>query len=203
MLETQIRELLDRYWEGETTVEEERRLREFFAREPVPESLRQEARLFRALQTEQTVKMPPGRLSVAAPLQRFASFGWIAAAAVALLVTAGIWWWRIGPDVASEAPVVQAHAPLVPEPATARPDTTPARIPDPVYAQLRPRGIKRAPQKAPQDTFDDPEKALAEIKAVLALVSSKINKGKKEIGKGLQEVDNVDILLKKKKEDNG
>ena len=42
-----INELLQRYWNAETSLEEEQQLRTFFAREPVPENLKETASLFR------------------------------------------------------------------------------------------------------------------------------------------------------------
>ena len=139
---------------------------------------------------------------------------WAAAASVALLLSAGFWWMNRQPAHPA-APVAQTapkHAPVLP-PAVDVPETpeTAQVVPE---QQPRKRHINRAPAKrkinrdgfanAPgTDTYEDPEKALEEIKAVLALVSNKINKGKKEIGKGLQEVEAVDILFKKKKDISG
>jgi hypothetical protein len=42
-----IDSLLQKYWNAETSLEEEQQLREFFAREPVPENLKETASLFR------------------------------------------------------------------------------------------------------------------------------------------------------------
>ena len=63
----------------------------------------------------------------------------------------------------------------------------------------KPVRLKKQPDiPIEDDTCEDPEQALAEIRAALALVSSKINKSKETLDKGLQEVDHVDILLKRK-----
>jgi hypothetical protein len=45
----EIEDLLEKYYNGETTLVEERRLKEFFLREPVPVHLEPEAELFRTL----------------------------------------------------------------------------------------------------------------------------------------------------------
>ena len=47
-----IDSLLQKYWNAETSLEEEKQLREFFAREPVPENLKETAGLFRYFETQ-------------------------------------------------------------------------------------------------------------------------------------------------------
>jgi len=44
---------------------------------------------------------------------------------------------------------------------------------------------------------------MAEIKAALALVSSKLKKGRQEAAKGASHLDNVDKIFKKKKDSEG
>ena len=206
-----IPHLLERYWEGETTLEEERRLKEFFATEPVPEQFRQEALLFRALRAQQSVQMPAGREMTVSPRPTF-RLAWAAAASVALMLTAGIWWWTTRPDstaqTVAQAPSEQKTAQEIitqaPDKPLASVDLVPVTAPKVAPKKnTRPRKVHHQPEAVPPDTYEDPEKALEEIKAVLALVSTKINKSKKEIDKGLHEVEAVDILFKKKKETNG
>lgn len=206
-----IPDLLNRYWEGETTLEEERWLKDFFSTQPVPEQYRHEAKLFRALRAEQSVQMPPSGKIAVSPHPSF-RFAWAAAASVALIVVAGIWWWATRPDsaypeVAQELPAAKSGQEFIlqaPAKSAEVAETLQAATPKASkQRRFRPRLLHRQAQKAQQDTYEDPEKALAEIKAVLALVSNKINKSKKEIGKGLQEVEAVDILFKKKKETSG
>lgn len=202
---TEIQELLNRYWEGETTLEEERRLRDYFAIGPVPEQFRREAELFLALRAEQAVRMPdrPGQY-MPAPAIRW--FRWAAAASVALLLAAGAWWALRHPATPGD-PVVQ-QAPSLPAP-----DSSKYTLPG---AKLRPEQpeIAQAPPKQPtqpkhrkpvklkkampDNTIEDPEQAVAEIKAALDLISSKIGKGKKELGKGWHEVETLDKIIKKK-----
>ena len=47
-----IEELLQKYWNAETSLEEEQQLREFFNCEPVPENLKETASLFRYFETQ-------------------------------------------------------------------------------------------------------------------------------------------------------
>ena len=48
-----IRKLLDKYWEGESSIQEEAQLRDFFAGNDVPEDLKAYQPLFRFFQMEQ------------------------------------------------------------------------------------------------------------------------------------------------------
>ncbi len=202
-----IRELLDRYWVGETTLEEERRIKAFFAAthdDDLPEEFRQEARWFRILQSEQAVEAPDVRRTVlsARPTRWYG----IAAAIVALLCAAGVWW-RLstsGPveQVVQSRPMENIESP---KPHELPVVTTPLKTPEPAQPfvaetkSYKPTRLKKqSPNPREDDTCDDPEQALAEIKAALALVSSKLNKSKETLDKGLQEVDHVDILLKRK-----
>lgn len=205
----EIQDLLDRYWEGETTLEEERRLKAFFAQERVPEQFRREAQWFQALQADRSVEMP-GQPVVVAPSRRFRWISWAAAAAVASFLTVGSWLWMNKKQQEPQLPLAAATPPALPAPPIATtPDSTYAAVRQVPPASPKSKRRRKAPAPAPRiknkpaDTYDDPEQALAEIKAALALVSAKINKSRKEAEKGLQEMDNVEILLKKKKEING
>ncbi|MBK8921196.1 MAG: hypothetical protein IPM81_06740 [Saprospirales bacterium] len=202
-----IQELLERYWEGDTTLEEERRLKAFFASGQAPAEFQREAQLFRALLGEQALQFP-GRPRTTAWPGRIR--GWyVAAAVLILLLTAGLWWWNA--SFRTSPTPDKPGLPNAPEqPVAAKPAVAEAPAPDPrpllekPQAQPRRKLKKLSPTPAPgADTYDDPEQALAEIKAVLAMISSKINKGRRTADKGLQEVDNVEILLKKKKETDG
>ena len=207
-----IEDLLNRYWEGETTLEEERWLKDYFSTQPVPEQYRREARLFRTFRSEQSVQMPGSRGAVLLS-RRFGWRGAAVAASLLLLVAAGIWWQQARSDAEQQdmtlvaqqtipAPVAVPATPI-PIPPAVEENVRPAQ-PVHTYKNNRPRKKETPPAVIEQpDTYEDPEKALAEIKAMLALVSSKINKSKKELGKGLQEVETLDIVLKKKKETNG
>jgi hypothetical protein len=207
-----IADLLDRYWEGETTLEEERRLKEFFATEPVPEQFRQEALLFRALRAQQSVQMPAGRENDCfappnvPPRLGGSRFGGTIAVLPAF---GGGRPGRIAPHKAvAQAPPEHKPAQEIiiqaPDKPLASVEIVPVTTPKVAPKKnTRPRKVHHQPEALPPDTYEDPEKALEEIKAVLALVSTKINKSKQEIDKGLHEVEAVDILFKKKKETNG
>lgn len=52
-----IKALLERYWNCETTLEEEQGLRDFFNGNDIPENLQQEAQLFRYLKQQQELKL--------------------------------------------------------------------------------------------------------------------------------------------------
>ena len=54
----QIKSLLSRFYEGQTTPEEERQLADFFQREDVPEDLQQDKRLFLLLAQTSEQEMP-------------------------------------------------------------------------------------------------------------------------------------------------
>lgn len=201
-----IQTLLDRYWEGETTLEEERILKDYFSTGPVDERLRAVAPLFQALRDEQSVQYT--RMAQTAPL-RPVQFSWqkmAAAAAVTLLLSAGAWWWagtekNTSEQYAGQSPVQQK-----------RPDTTiqPRQIDSNEQHLAQNRASQPTqPQKKYKPKYKknilskpDPEAEMAmeEIKAALALVSSKIRKGKQEAAKGAVHLDNVDKIFKKKSE---
>ncbi|MCU0384178.1 MAG: hypothetical protein MUF68_08950 [Cyclobacteriaceae bacterium] len=52
-----IKALLERYWNCETTLEEEQWLRDFFNGNDIPQNLQHEAQLFRYLKQQQTVNL--------------------------------------------------------------------------------------------------------------------------------------------------
>ncbi len=209
-----IQALLDRYWEGETTLDEERQIKAFFSAGNIPETYQPLAPYFLALHAEQAVQLSGNRQPM--PLRRpLRWFRFAAAAVVAVLLTAGAFWRmceREQPARLEQAAVEQPRE--KPEHSTP-PKFTPTPEPalNPIAESKIPKKQARkavvrktrsiAPEPALEDSYEDPEAALAEIKAALALVSSKINRSKHTLEKGLQEVDHVDILLKKKKETNG
>lgn len=203
-----IRELLDRYWDGKTTLKEERYLKAFFAREDIPEVYRQEARWFRILQSEQSVQMPGAR-RIALPARRFGWYRMAAAAAAMLLLTVGLWWHSNQPKPV-EQPIAVIHRPdknqkqvvqsptVVVTPGGSEKQQEITETPVRKVKTRTPPKVESSMQHAlVEDTCDDPEQALAEIKAALTLVSSKINKSKHTLEKGLQEVNHVDVLLKR------
>ena len=201
-----IRDLLDRYWEGDTTLAEERLLKEFFRNEPLPDGFEKEASLFRALLAEQAVQMPATR-TYAIPQRRIGRYFRAAAAVAALLLTAGAWWWLAAPQPGASRPLAQTAPARIPAPRLPTlaplPETPPAAASERVAVLPQKAKPKKRHNPQPQvipESIDDPEAALAEIRAALALVSSKIKKGKKEMDKGLQEIETLDKVIKKKNE---
>jgi hypothetical protein len=203
-----IQILLDRYWEGETTLEEERALKAYFASSGTDGPFAGMAHYFQAVREEQVLQ---SRAATIAPMQarRFAWRSWVAAASVTLVLTAAGWWLllqRSAPaqqQVVSTVPTLPADkgipadaalAPASPVTATAENlQTRPARKHD------IPLKRSKRPQATP--TLDpETEQAMEEIKAALALVSSKIRKGRQEAARGATHLDNVDKLFKIKSE---
>lgn len=200
-----IQALLDRYWEGETTLEEERVLKAYFASGQVDERLHAIAPLFQALHEEQSVQYAKTKVAELRPA--VVHFVWqklAAAASVALLLAAG-WWWTSKETPVSEQ-VVQQQTFTVPQPAV-----PPEKIVEPENSKAEPE--KAAPPVLAKKTYPkrkkpatakplnpETEEAMEEIKAALALVSSKIRKGREEAAKGAVHLENVDKIFKKKTE---
>lgn len=199
-----IQALLDRYWEGETTLEEERALKAYFASGEVDERLRAAAPLFQALREEQTVQYAH---QVKAATLKPVLFNWqkiAAAASVALLLSVGLWWWSGGEKPVDEQ--IAAQPPVFPQPPVAKetPATlsvTPEKVADAGQSQTPVLSKKTfVKRKKPAKPQPDPEAEMAmeEIKAALALVSSKLRKGRQEAAKGAIHLENVDKVFKKK-----
>ena len=77
-----IRTLTDRFFDGDTTPEEEQELYDFYRQEDIPEDLRPHQELFRDLAALTT-------LSPTVEQRQHRSRWWIAAAAIAILLTIG------------------------------------------------------------------------------------------------------------------
>lgn len=191
---SEIQALLDRYWEAETSLDEERMLKEYFNSGQIDDRLRAFLPLFQSLKVEQQVEFKKARVVDMQP-RRYAWHAWTAAASLALLLTAGLWWWTGQRDTAP-AKVVQQT------PSSGQIQAPPtAHFPQKVIAQATPatRSIRKQHRPAKKTNIDpETEKAMEEIKAALALVSSKIGKGKQEAAKGSIYLENVDKLFKKK-----
>lgn len=200
-----IQTLLDRYWEGETTLDEERALKAYFNSNHIDERLRAVAPLFQVLRAEQTVQYTHKTKVI--PLKP-AVYSWqkiAVAASAAILLSAGVWWWassenHISEQIAQQPPVQQAQ-PFIQEKPAEQPEVADNNVAD----ASKPQEIKKDPikkRKKPQTVQPDPETELAmeEIKAALALVSSKIRRGKQEASKGAIHLETVDKVFKKKTE---
>jgi hypothetical protein len=220
-----IQTLLDRYWEGETTLQEERALKAYFASSQVDERLLAAAPFFQALREEKNLQAPHSSdnskssdeyiekaKTKVIPLKpvHFAWHKLAAAASVALLLSAGAWWWfgkekPVQEQVVQQTPVQQAQPfsqekPLE-QPAKKAGDATQTEAPKPPVLANKNFPKRKKPATAKPDP--EAEQAMEEIKAALALVSSKLKKGKREAAKGAIHLENVDKLFKKKSEGLG
>ena len=176
----EIQSLLDRYWEGETSLEEERALKAYFSVGLIDERLKPVAPLFRAIKEEQQVEFKVKAKTVHIRPQMYY---WAAAASISLLLFAG--WWMTKQEI-PEAPIAELPATQPPVTAPApevKPQESVAAItPQPPIVNKKP--VKRSTRKTqtpPQQEIDaETAMAMAEIKAALALVSAKLEKGKKQ-----------------------
>lgn len=212
----QITVLLDKYWDGDATLDEERALKAYFSAGPVDERLRSVAPFFAALRAEQAVILERDNVRQFAPTRLVVVRWrhWAAAAAVVGMLAAAGWWWMNGPTDTFTPPVAEAPvSPAMPIPAAPE-NAAPERPSQQQLAQTETRPIKRTgatrrprhdapvPPPSAQDLAErqQAEQALAEIKAALSLVSSKLNKGKQEAAKNLHQIENMDRVFKKKSE---
>ncbi|MDX1910091.1 MAG: hypothetical protein SFV22_01330 [Saprospiraceae bacterium] len=195
----EIQALLDRYWEGETSLEEERQIRAYFNSGIHDERLARFVPLFRAIREEQELQLKT--VAKAAPM-RPQLYQWAVAASIALVVVAG-WWWLRDQSPANEviANVAPANESPQPEAPVARAEITQQVV---VAAAEQPRRSKsQKAAKKSQKTMDsreiDPEtaKAMAEIKAALALVSAKLDKGRNEAVKSAGHLEALDKVPKR------
>ncbi|MFN0034773.1 MAG: hypothetical protein ACKVUS_06895 [Saprospiraceae bacterium] len=193
----QIQELLDHYWEGETTLEEERRIKAYFHSGAIDERLRSVAPMFQALREEQAVQLA----AKAKALQiRPKMYQWAVAASAALLLGVAWWMFREGKPAAPMAVQTPTEQPkAVEEKVGEVPQNTLAASETPSLKTTPPK--KKSPRKRAKPTQEiDPEtaQAMADIKAALALVSSKIGKGRDQAIKGATHLDAVDKVPKRK-----
>jgi len=152
----QLDELLQKYWNAETSLEEEQLLKEFFAREPVPEALRETASLFRYFERQKNVSMNDAHFDrelrkKIRPNQtpngtiRLFPFGSLGVAQLAR-IAAGLF-------------VVVAATFFIHQ------------------------EVKKAYPDEPEDTYTDPKVAFEETKKALMMISNSFNKAQKEASK--------------------
>lgn len=188
----QLSELLERYWDGESSLAEERLLKSYFEGTAVDERLLQFQPLFRALSQSKTVEAP-AHLAPKTPLQLGNRSNGIVrrllAAATLTGIIASSWWWTrsgVADKGVASLPEVEVVAPLI----QAAPATVP--VVEAVIPIKRPIRAKR-PQ---METEIQPEEAAAIIKSALALVSSKIKQGKTGAEKHIIKVKVLDQFVK-------
>lgn len=80
--------LLQKYWNAETSLEEEQQLREFFSREPVPENLKETAGLFRYFEMQKKlgiddVAFDSNLKQKIKPAGKVINFSWVQVARIA------------------------------------------------------------------------------------------------------------------------
>lgn len=194
-----IETLLEKYWEGETSIDEERALKAYFNSGNVAEPFQKFMPLFSALRDEQAVQLNHRKKTrrVAPLMLQWQT--WAAAASVALLIFAG-WKMLSKPDA----------------PAWATGDKPPAYLPDTSHKNLTnnvlpatppptravaaavPKPKKSTAPRQEINTQPTPEEqaAMDEIKAALALISSKIGKGRSEAAKGAIHLETIDRVFK-------
>ena len=103
--------LLDKYFEGETSLKEESRLRAYFQRDDVPENLRPYQPLFRHLAKEQSHELDAGfdrkllrQLETTMPqakVRYLSARSWMMRIAAAVVIGLGLWWAYISQNISS------------------------------------------------------------------------------------------------------
>ncbi len=188
-----IKQLLEKYWQAETSLEEERILTEYFRGQDVAEELESYRSLFDWIGEEAALTAPLGlqerilqQIGTSEPMadekerqggyhlnagrhveRRMPARGmrYAAAAALLLCVVSTFLVARIGGRTTTE--------------------------PDPGIAQHSgiPAGQHPAPQPSIKDTYDDPEKALAVVRQALLRVSVSMNEGRRITQKNMRLMD--------------
>jgi hypothetical protein len=188
--EKRISELLERYWEGETTLSEEQALKNYFNAGKIYSSHREYTAYFTAVRKEQQVKSP-----VRSHVSRTVRY-WLYAASLAVLLTAG-WWIQWSPEEDTLAVADSARGiPL--ETPTGFTEQTAIPV---IQAKKKLPAKNRKPERTrPVAATVDPEtqEAVMHVKAALALVSSSIRKTRREVSKGAGHLEAIDIFHKKK-----
>lgn len=142
--------MLDKYWQGETTLEEERRLKDFFRENTgtLPDTLKEAAPLFDFYEGSAGIMAPAitgpwdgehkktvGMRATWRVLRSYWEY-----AAIFILILASVWIIRPAPKTTSQPVAVQ-------------------------------------------DTYTDPQEAMAATQKALALLSANLNRGKEEMTK--------------------
>ena len=188
--EKYISELLEKYWEGETSLSEERELQTYFSAGKIYPSHREYEPYFTAVRKERQVSAP-----VRFHVSRSARY-WLAAASVALLIIAGWLLQSPAPDettagkslintTESTELAMSSDEPVL--------ESTLTKKPAPVKAR-KTRRIKTVAATADPET----QEALLQVKAALALVSSSIKKTRREVSKGTGHLEAMDLFHKRK-----
>jgi hypothetical protein len=211
---TKIEGLLERYWEGETTLTEERALKHYFQSGNVDDRFKDVAPLFQVLSAAQQVTAPASLGTSIQPVAMQVSYAknWLRIAAAAVVVSVmGTTYWFLTSKPQDTNQVVQTETPKAAIPMVEQPKTPESTKDLSVAVPVEPtQSIKIfkkrykkpiAPMDAPAQpqeigsgdpeeyTAAETEQALEELKAALAILSAKMNKGKLDIAKPLSKVD--------------
>jgi hypothetical protein len=165
-----IEALVEKYWEGETSVEEEKELKQFFSTSDPshwPESVREVADLFRYYAAEEATQplgqafddrlfgqlktRPSGQESKLRPLY----FNWLKLAACLVIVVSAVL----------------------------------------VFRNQSRKMETQAVRQSEQDTFEDPQRAYEETRKALLLVSVQLNKGKSYAGE-IRKINEAEDLIR-------
>jgi hypothetical protein len=153
MEQAEIRALLDKYWQAETSLEEERQLADYFRRPEIDPGLEPFRSLFE-WRAEEAELMPGEDFDrrmleriAPTPSLRIPSIGYAAAAAVLLCVCISFFLMVSGPGTGPKPSVA-----VVPPPPAVRHEI--------------------------KDTYDDPQQALAAVRHALLIASNGISKGR-------------------------
>jgi len=141
MTSENLKELIEKYFEAETTLEEENELKSYFSQAEILPEFEQYRAVFSYWQSQMDEEREFTEMELLETIQPKRNYRfefWSAAAVIVILISA-LWIW---------APQKQSN-----------------EAPNQLYA----------------DTYDDPEIALEEAKKILAMVSSKMNRGMEAI----------------------
>lgn len=153
-----IEELLEKYFEGETSLEEENRLKNYFTEGEIAENLKAYKPLFEYFKSEKEGHLSPDfeqkLMEKIQPVQKEAvlrkiNFTWIRVAAILAFVVGGLWMLRQWqPEPTEQAAVID-------------------------WSKYEP---------------EDPQEAYAQMVKALALVSEKMTEGEKQARKGMHKI---------------
>ena len=172
MKEQEIKDLLEKYFEGETSLQEEKAIAAYFQYSDVHPSVTQYKALFNFYDSERAIALNNKIKLPTQPLQAIKSnnpktfslrSSWLRAASIALLLAGGVAiFWKNPTNTVSNKPIA-AH------------------------------------KKARVITFDenaDPEKAFAEVKSALLMASGRMKEGTDPVNIGMSKVREATQLIK-------
>jgi len=208
--------LLEKYFDGETTLDDEKILKAYFNASGVAPEHQAMTPLFQMLNQEKAAVMPDlSSRKGASSFQRSGGPQWpkfmAAAATMLLLITAAAWWWNTKPvDLVTDQPI--AMVPSRDDKGASQDADSKLRWDekgaskddkDALVNKKRKNKIRKETQPVLTSQIDpETEAAMEEIKAAFALISSKINKGRKEATKGLKEIERMEKGIEKIKENS-